>query len=87
MAKHKIIAIYADGCPQCASMKQTINSVITHEHLDAELLIYNCQDAESIDVALDYKITDIPGCNVNGTVIEGEDYDHNALVDALKKLS
>jgi thiol-disulfide isomerase/thioredoxin len=85
--KHKIVMIFATGCPQCATMRQTINSVIKHENIDAEVFAYNCQDDDSLDVALDYGISDVPGCYINGTVIEGEDYDSKALVEALKKLS
>jgi len=85
--KHIIYMIYATGCPQCNSMRQTINSVIRQEDINAELYAYNCNDDEAIDIALDHNINDVPGCNINGIVIEGENFNPKEIVKALKKLS
>jgi len=79
--------IFAKKCPQCATMRQTINSMIKHLELDAQLYAYNCEEDESIDIALDNDISDVPGCNINGTIIEGDNYDHDKLVETLKKLA
>ena len=83
----KIIMIYADKCPKCKSMRQTINSVVKHLELDVEVMVYNCKDNESIEVAIEYDISDVPGCNIGGTVIEGEDFDPDEVIKALEKLS
>ena len=87
MAKHTINMIFATGCDQCKSMRQTINSVVKHENLDAVVVAYNCNDDEAIDIALDNGISDVPGCCVDGKVFEGEDFDLDGLVKALKELS
>ena len=68
-------------------MKQTIQSVIRFGNIKAEVLAYNFDDAETIDVAIAYEIDDVPGCNINGTVIEGKYYNTKALVRELEKLS
>lgn len=82
----EIIMIYASNCEKCASMRQTINSVIKNLSIDAELFVYNCKDPESIDIAIEYNISDIPGCNIGNVIIEGEDYDNEELVNVLKNL-
>jgi len=85
--KHKIIMIFAEGCPKCESMKESIYTVASNEHIEVEIEGYDCDDSASLDVAIENSITDIPGCKIGATVIEGEDFDHLDIARAIKKLA
>jgi len=82
----EIVMIFAKKCPQCRSMRQTINSVSNYLGVDITLKEYDCTKEDAIDIALKYNISDVPGCNINGEIIEGEDFSPEDIVNALKKL-
>jgi len=84
---HKIIMIFAKRCKECDVMKQTIRSVIKFENINAEMIAYDCEDDEAIDVALKYGIEEVPGCYINGTVIQGSSSNSKDIIRELKKLS
>jgi len=81
-----VYMIYALKCPHCATMRQTLNSVIKTLDSEVELIAMNCADDEALDFALDHDITDVPACYIDGTVIEGENYRTDDIIKALKKL-
>lgn len=80
--------IYANSCEKCKIMKQTINSFLSVNKLNGKykLYSYECSGDESIDIALEYDLSDVPSCNILGEVVEGEDYDKEDLMSALEKL-
>jgi hypothetical protein len=84
-----IMMIVATDCDDCKAMRQAINTGIRHFKLEGEvnLFVHNCKDDESIEVALEYGITDIPGCSIGGKVIEGEGFDPQEILDALEVFS
>ena len=62
----RIIMIFANGCDECLSMKQAINSMTKFLDLEdkVELYSYNCEEDESLEVALEYGISEVPGCSI-----------------------
>ena len=85
----KVIMIYANGCDECKSMRQAINSISKFLEVDdkIELFAYDCENDDAIDIALEYGISEVPGCSIGGIVIEGEDFDKDEILEALKKFS
>ena len=79
--------IFAKKCDKCKSMRQSINSVSSFYFVEIDLLEYDCETPEAIDVALEYGIEDIPGCSINGNVICGDEYDPELIVKAFEELS
>jgi len=82
-----IIFISSRGCPQCRAMRQSINSMSSYLNLNITLKEYDCETDEAIEAALDYKINDIPGCNIGGRVIQGEKYNPDEILKALKQMT
>jgi len=84
-----IVMIFASSCDDCKAMRQAINTGIRHFGLEDEvnIMAHNCADDSTIDVALEYNITDIPGCSIGGKVIEGEGFDPQDILDALEVFS
>jgi hypothetical protein len=85
----KIVMVFAEKCDKCKSMKQAINSGIKHFELTdkVEFSAYNSNSEEAIDVAIENSISEIPGCVIGGTVIEGENFNPQEILDALEKMS
>lgn len=78
--------IYASGCPQCKVMRETIAESINLNNVDVDLREYDCEDADAIDVALEYGIEDIPGCCIDGVVVEGEGFSPSEIKALISKL-
>jgi hypothetical protein len=81
--------IYANKCEECKSMNQLLNALIRYHDLgdDVNLLRYDCESEEAIDIALEYEINDIPGCHIDGTVIEGEGFNRHEVESAMENLA
>ena len=81
--------IYAKKCDKCKSMRQAIKSISMFYEVEdkIKLVEYNCDDEEAIDIAIKYSIGDIPGCSIEGVVIDGEDYNREDIVKAIKKIA
>ena len=85
--KYNVVMIFAPGCPECQKMRESIILAGADEHIDIEIEEHHCEDIDSINIAIDYGITDVPGCNIGGIVVEGEGYNRKDLVRAIKSLS
>lgn len=83
-----IILIHANKCPKCKSMIQAINSISKALEISDKisLKLYEVDDDEATDMAIDYEIDDVPGCNINGKVIQGENFKIKDIEDALKSI-
>jgi hypothetical protein len=83
--KYDVVMIYSDGCPKCQEMRELIDKCIGKSGLTVSY--HNCEDPESLDVALDYNISDIPGCCIGGiVVVEGERFSGRKIKGAIKDL-
>lgn len=78
--------IYSSGCPQCKVMRETIAESINLNNVDADLREYDCECADAIDVAIEYGIEGLPGCSIDGVVVEGEGFSPSEIKTLISKL-
>jgi hypothetical protein len=76
-----IIFIYADGCDACAKMR----SVIEKYANKINLIQAEADDDSAVNLAIKYDIDDLPGCNVGGSVFQGENFSSKKLDLALSQ--
>jgi len=81
--------IFARKCDKCMSMRQLLNALITYHNIGVQVncIEYDSDKEEAIDAAIKYGIMDIPGCWIDGVVIEGDDFEKDDIVSAMKKLA
>jgi hypothetical protein len=65
-------------------MKEVIEDYVNREF--TEVHYYNSESEDAINVALETGISDLPGCYVDGEVIEGEHFSRKNLIRAIKNL-
>lgn len=76
--------IYSDGCPKCQEMREIIEDHVDRKSTNVNY--YNSESNEALDVALETGISDLPGCCVDGEIIEGEYFSKMKLIDAIRNL-
>jgi predicted thioredoxin/glutaredoxin len=71
------------------SMRQLLNALITFHDIGdkVNLIEHDSEKEEAIDVAITYGIADIPGCYIDGDIVEGDDFEQDDIVSAMKKLA
>jgi hypothetical protein len=85
MQKKDIIIIYAEGCDDCERMKKIVREQTSYSKTHIIARYYDCEEGDSVDIALEYGISDIPGCWAFGEVFEGEDFSDDDLRNHLRK--
>lgn len=54
--------IYCDECSDCKNMERTICESLLALNVEYEMTKFNCETEESIDVAMEYHVEDVPAC-------------------------
>jgi thiol-disulfide isomerase/thioredoxin len=88
MIKEMIISfIYAKDCPDCKEMKETIEQAIDESvaHNDCTIKSINSENDEAIDLAIEYDITDLPGCVIGNFVFFGKNYQYEDILNAIEE--
>lgn len=85
MNESDIVIIYAEGCDDCERMKKIIREQMSYANIPVSLRQYDCENEESIDIALDLGISDVPGCWAFGEVFEGENFSEDDLKNHLRE--
>ena len=79
MQEDEIVIIYAKGCDDCDRMKRIVREQVSCSNRAIIARYYDCEEEYSVDIALEYGISDIPGCWAFGEVFEGENFSEDDL--------
>lgn len=77
----KIPFIYADDCECCMKMNQYLEELCKIH--DCQLIKYDCETDEAVDVAFDLEIDELPGCAIGYVVFKGDNFNYNSMEDAI----
>lgn len=83
-----IYFIYADNCPDCRDMLNTIERAMAMSHADGNIEIkeIESESEDAVNIALEQGIDDIPGCAIGRKTFSGKDsYTYDALLEAIEE--
>lgn len=76
----KAIFLYANGCEDCERMRG-----ILEEH-NIEFIAIESEEENAVDLAIENDISDLPGCNINGKVFQGERFNEKKMRSFLENM-
>jgi predicted DCC family thiol-disulfide oxidoreductase YuxK len=83
----KILFIYSNHCRDCKRMRRFLEKAIRESGKEIELIEFNSETDEAVDVAIDTGIEDIPGCVIGETVMFGKKgFTYEAILNAINTL-
>ena len=88
MEKYEITIISDSDCKDCKRMYDLILSILKELKLDkvVSIIKVDSESENAIDIALDKKIFDLPGCCIGGTSIYGKDFKDIDVRKAIESL-
>lgn len=87
---HNIVFIYSQDCKDCARMKKIIHDGIENhpqkEYIRLREFDYDNDPDNAINAAIEYKIHDLPGCNINNVIICGKSFSEEKLKKTIQEI-
>ena len=89
MSNNYEITIISDtDCKDCKRMYNLITDILSEMRLDSRVKVVKIDsDAENaVDIAIQKKIYDLPGCSIGDISIYGKDFTSKDIREAIEKL-
>lgn len=83
----KVLFIASKDCKDCKRMRDVLISLKSKNNF--ELVEYDSDDDESVDIAIKYGVSDIPACIVLGSsidIVEGQRFDKQKIINVISGL-
>ena len=82
-----ILFIYSDDCIDCKRMETFLNQAIMASQKEIDIVYFNSETDEAIEVAVKYGIEDLPGCVIGNSVFFGKHgFLYSDILEAVKTL-
>jgi len=80
----QIFFIYADNCSHCETALGKIEWAISESGVECKILKFLFSDRVALNIARKNGIDDLPGFVIGDAVFVGDDYDREAIVEAIR---